>query len=130
MKTLFLLLSLALLQISESNWIQIDYFDHKTAVKFSPIPDDQTVTLTYTIFILEETLPQRLDNIENFKAEVTLESGFTITKVLHEWERVKVQSPDGVETLDAVKLNIVLEEWENWDLNIFKILVWIKLKNS
>lgn len=130
MKTLLILLStFALLQTSEPDWIQIDYYDYKSAVKFSPIPDDEAVTLTFTVFILEESLPQSIESIDSFRTEITLESGFTITKVLKDWELVKVESPDGVETMDAISLKIVLDEWENWELNIFRVLVWLKLKN-
>jgi len=122
------LLGIILLQIVGGQWIALEVFDYKTGVRFSPIPGDETVTSTYTIYILEESVPVSLDKVKSFKLEITLKSGYTITRVLDEWEFTRVEIGEGEERLSAVELTVVVEGWDNWDLEIFKVEAWMKLK--
>ena len=127
---LHLLLNIILLQLAGSLWIAVETHDISPSVYFSPIPNDDTVTSTYAITILEEEVPRPLSEIDAFKVEITLESGYTITRVLHEWELEEVEDSSGIGTQKAIALEVVIEGWDHWELEIFKVEAWCRLKGK
>lgn len=122
------LLSFILLQLAVSPWKSVDVFDVKTAVEYSAIEGDNRATSTYIVYILEEQIPQSFTNIGSFKVVITLESGFTITRVVDEWRYENVELPYTSEDAKAIAFDILVDGWTNWDVRIFKTEVWFKLK--
>jgi len=125
-----LLLFALLLQMPSEEWISVETYDVITSIDFSPIEGDDTVTSTYTIHILEDQLPAGQNAIACFKIEVALKSGYTITNVTDKWGREEVESASGSAKLKAVKLNVILEGWDYWDVEIFRVSVWYKIKDG
>ena len=125
-----LILSILLLQGIESQWIEVQPFDIKTSIQFSPIEGDDTVISSYTITVLEEQIPQSVDEIKSFRVEVILESGYSITGIVDEWREVEVESASGLEKMKAVEMTIVIEGWDYWEFDIFTVNVWYKLRED
>jgi hypothetical protein len=119
---------LLLLNLIGSEWIEVKAHNVKTEIRFSPIPDDNTVISTYTVYVLEAEMKHPLSQIDAFKVEIVLESGFSITKVFDHWETETITSPEGDRRLKAVVLKLIMEEWEFWDIEIFKVSAWYRTK--
>ncbi|NQS97163.1 MAG: hypothetical protein HQ591_01795 [candidate division Zixibacteria bacterium] len=125
-----LILSILLLQGLESQWIEVQPFDIKASLQFSPIEGDDTVISGYTITVLEEQIPQAVDEIKSFRVEVILESGYSITGIVDEWRGVVVESASGLEKMKAVEMTIVIEGWNYWEFDFFTVNVWYKLRED
>lgn len=127
---LYVLLSIALLQIPTGNWTEVENYNVVTSLEFSPVIGDETVTSTYTITVLEEKLPEDLTGLEAFRVELVVESGYTISGVIKEWRRIEIESPSGLYNHKAVEMELVIAGWDYWDLEIFTVNVWYKLKEG
>jgi len=121
-------LSFILLQLAVSPWKSVDVFDVKTSVEYSQIGRDNVAVSTYAVYILEEQIPRSFTDIESFKVVITLESGFTITRVVDKWKIEEVVLPGTSETASSIVLEIVVDGWTNWDVKIFKTEVSFKVK--
>ena len=121
-------LSFILLQLAVSPWKSVDVFDVKTSVEYSQVGGDNVAVSTYTVYILEEQIPRSFTDIESFKVVITLESGFTITRVVDKWKIEEVVLPGTSETASSIVLEIVVDGWTNWDVKIFKTEVSFKVK--
>lgn len=106
----------------------MDVFDVKTSVEYSQIGRDNVAVSTYAVYILEEQIPRSFTDIESFKVVITLESGFTITRVVDKWKIEEVVLPGTSETASSIVLEIVVDGWTNWDVKIFKTEVSFKVK--
>lgn len=111
-------------------WNPLPIHDVVASVEFSPIQGDDTVTSTYSIYILKENILFDFKGIDSFKVELVLESGYSITNVLEEYSEVIVESASGVFQQEAVRLDIILEGWDHWDLEVFSAKTWVKLKEG
>lgn len=125
-----LILAALLLQFPAGEWIEVETFNVVTSLEFSPVLGDDTVKSTYTITILEEKLPEDLTGLESFKVELILESGFEISGVLKEWRRTEIETPSGVYKLKGAELDLIVDGWDYWDVEIFTVKVWYKLKEG
>ena len=123
-----IIVSILLLQGIESQWIEVQPFNIKTSLQFSPIEGDDTVISSYIITVLEAQIPQSLDQISAFRVEVILESGYSISSVVDEWRRVEVESASGLEKMKAVEMTMVIEGWDYWEFDYFTVNVWYKLR--
>ena len=127
---LILALLILLQQPAPDIWNPLSIHDVIASIEFSPVQGDDTVTSTYSIYILKENIPYDLNGIDSFKVELVLESGYTITNVLEDYSEVIVESISGVFKQEAIRLDIVLEGWDHWDLEIFSAKTWLKLKEG
>ena len=127
---LFALLTIALLQIPTGDWTEVENYNVVTSLEFSPVIGDETVTSTYTVTVLEEKLPEDLTGLESFRIELVVESGFTLSGVIKEWRRIEIESPSGLYKHKAVEMDLIIAGWDYWDLEIFTVNVWYKLKEG
>ncbi len=124
------LLLLAIMAGILDDWVEVEVYDVITELEFSPVPGDDSVTSRYIVKILENSLPRELDEIESIKINIILGSGYSITKVVDEWERVEVESASGEFRMKALQIVLVLNEWDFWDVEIFTAKAWYKLKKG
>ena len=127
---LALLLTAALIQFSPDDWTAVEPFNVVTSLEFSPIMGDETVTSTYTVWVLEDKLPEDITGIKSFKVELILESGYTLSGVMKNWQRTEVETASGFYKLPAVMFDLVIDGWDYWDIEIFTLRVWYKLKEG
>ncbi len=126
--TLLALWFIPLLLLAEEGWIKVDTHSVKSALEFSDIPGDDSVTSTYTLAALEDAIASPPEKIAVFKIEIVLESGYTITRVQDDWKEIIVPSASGETQMKAIELEVVLEGWSYWDMEVFTANVWYKLK--
>lgn len=113
-----------------NGWVKVEVHSVQTAVKFSPIFGDQTVTSTYVITVLEDEISSEMEEIDSFRIEIILKSGYTITRVLKNWERITIASASGTVEMEALELKVMIEGWDYWDLEVFKTNVWYRVKSE
>ena len=121
---------IALLTALNGEWIVVDTHTIKAGIEFPASSYDTGVTSTYVITVLEDQITNPLKQIAAFKVVLMLETGYTITRVLKEWEQTEVESASGEAKMKAIVLKVALKDWEHWDLEIFKSEVSYKLKSE
>ena len=106
---MFFATSLALLMFAvSSSWIKGETYDVKASLNFSDIPGDNSVISTYDVIILDEKIPVPLEDVDSFKVEIILASGYSITRVLSEWDETIVESASGSARMKAILLKVTL----------------------
>ena len=125
-------LFLPLFLTAQSEWTTVKPFRVDTEYEFSRIPGDNTVVSAYSITILRKEIPLPLSQISAFKVEIILESGFSITRVLKNWETGEFSLPtdttstEGEKLLETVILTVDIRGWDYWEFDIFAVNVWYK----
>ena len=127
---LWLIIALALMQMPNAEWHQVEPFEVKSALEFSPIQGDDAVTSSYFITILEEQIPVSLDKVAAFRVEIVLKSGYSISNVVNEWKKVEVESASGILKMNAIELAVVVEGWNYWDMEVFSTVICYKTKEK
>jgi len=125
-----ILLIITLLQLPSAEWIPLEVFSSAASVDFSPFVSKDEVDSKYTITVLQDNLPRKIREIAAFNVEVVLKSGYTVSGVVTKWREIMVESPSGAATMPAVELDLTLEGWDHWDVEIFTVNVWCKLKQK